>query len=116
MVLQSVTSKNHPILHQHDKKLENDRKKGTELVSPYKTLIGYLATYFYAALSYNKLMIILLLLWLAALTISTIIAAAITAVAGQDNRINNWTFIIDLLYKAGYEPQTISKILDYYTI
>ena len=43
-------------------------------------------------------------------------AIEFTLIAKQDNRINNWTFIIDSLYKTGYKPKTISNILDYYTI
>ncbi len=46
----------------------------------------------------------------------TVNASLIVTQTVEDSRIDNWAFIIDLLFKTGYKPKTISKILDYYTI
>ncbi len=59
-------------------------------------------------------MIILLILF--GIAIMAIAPLAVVLTSEPDSRINNWTFIIDLLFKTGYKPNTISKILDYYTI
>ena len=81
---------------------------------PKPTLSDNLRHLFILLILISKPMISFLLSLFTPLTIVGLFLILARTQSLDNNRIRNWKIIIDLLYKAGYAPQSISKILDYY--